>query len=113
MNNETVKWQGGSGNQYSFTIFPIEINFKPDQDGNYIFAKQTQLGWDAVYIGEGDLQIRVHDKEHRNCAIKKGATHIHAHLNKYEKNRKEEEADLLSYNTEAYQPTGCNIKIGG
>ena len=113
MSNETVNWQGGSGKQYAFTIYPIGTNFNPNQDGNYIFAKQTRTGWDAIYIGEGDLQTRTHDNEHRTCAIKKGATHIHAHLNKSEKARKAEETDLLAYNTEAYQPSGCNNKIGG
>ncbi len=113
MNNETINWQGGSGKHYSFTIFSIETDFNPNQDGNYIFAKQTQTGWNAIYIGEGDLQTRVHDKEHRGCVIKKGATHIHAHLNKNEKKRKDEEVDLLAYNSEAYHPIGCNIKIGG
>jgi len=113
MNNETLKWQGGSGKHYAFSIYPIGTEFNPNQDGNYIFAKKTRDGWDAVYIGQGDLQTRTHDNEHLTCAIKKGATHIHAHLNPDEKARKYEEADLLAYNTEAYQTSGCNSKVGG
>jgi len=113
MSEGKVNWQGKSGNTYSFEIFNIIFNFNPNQDGNYIFAKQTQTGWDAVYIGEGDLKTRTSDEQHSKCAIRKGATHIHAHLNNNEKNRKAEETDLLEYNTEAYHPTGCNIKIGG
>ncbi len=113
MSNKKVNWQGERGNLYSFSIFPIETGFNPNQDGNYIFAKQTQTGWDAVYIGEGDLQTRTQDEEHRSCAIKKGATHLHVHLNNNETNRKAEESDLLGYNTEAYHPLGCNKKIGG
>jgi hypothetical protein len=112
MDKEKVNWQGKSGTPYTFTVFSIETNFDPNQDGNYIFAKRTQTGWDAIYIGEGDLQTRTRDEQHRTCAIRKGATHIHAHLNRNEKIRKAEETDLLEYNTEAYHPTGCNIKIG-
>lgn len=113
MSNEKINWKGASGKLYDFEIFSIDANFDPNQNGNYIFAKRTSKGWYAVYIGEGDIQTRTRDETHRSCALKKGATHIHAHLNNNETDRKTEESDLLGYNSEAYQPVGCNVKIGG
>ena len=113
MNTEKVYWPGLSGKHYEFEVFDIETQFYPNNDGNYIFAKRTMTGWNAVYIGEGDIRTRTSDEKHRNCAIGKGATHVHAHENNNESDRKDEEEDLLGYNTEAYHPVGCNLKISG
>lgn len=113
MANQKKYWPGASGRKYEFEIFELDVKFSKDVVGNYIFTKRTPFGWDALYIGEGILQDRIHDDVHRPCAIEKGATHIHAHLNKCEQNRKDEEEDLLALHTEAYTPTGCNIKKGG
>lgn len=107
------KWQGKNGNTYEFTVYPIDISFKSKVDGNYIFAKQTMRGWDAVYIGEGDLKTRTEAHKNDGCVLRKGATHIHAHTNNNEEARKQEESDLLGFNSEAYEPNGCNVKIGG
>ena len=113
MNDEHVSWRGLSGSIYSYKVFGINTTFKPNQDGNYIFAKKVNGVWMAVYVGEGDLQSRTQDEEHKTCSINKGATHLHCHLNSDETSRKNEETDILGYNTEAYIPTGCNIKKGG
>jgi hypothetical protein len=105
---DEINWIGGSGKEYPFNIYSKEQNFK-ELDGNYIFAKQTINGWDAVYIGEGDLKTRTKDKVHLKCAEDNGFTHYHVHKNTNESNRKAEEADLIAGNPEClYENAGCN-----
>lgn len=113
MTNQKATWYGASKKPYEFTVFEISTVFDPNQNGNYIFAKKNSTGWDAVYIGQGDIKTRTEEHLSDGCVTRKNATHIHAHLNLNEKSRTDEESDLLGYNTEAYIPTGCNKKIGG
>jgi len=113
MANEKINWTGKSGNDYTFTIYPKETKFK-EIDGNYIFAKQTFTGWDAIYIGEGDLKSRTQDKEHLECAENKEFTHYHVHVNTNEKRREAEETDLIEGNSEClYENRGCNKTSDG
>jgi hypothetical protein len=114
---ETPKcnWTGASGRVYAFFIHPLPASFNPNQDGNYIFSKETSPGkWSPIYIGEGDLASRVSNSHHQaSCMGSKGATHVHAHLNGSEEARKAEEEDLLANYTNAYKPIGCNEMVGG
>lgn len=112
MDSEKLVWHGASGNEYEFSIHGSDARFK-DLNGNYIFAKKTDTGWDAVYIGQGNLRDRANAHRDDGCVIRKGATHIHAHVNRNEAGRISEERDLLALHTEAYEPTGCNVKMGG
>jgi hypothetical protein len=113
--NEKCIWIGESGTQYTYFIHPLPVNFDPNQDGNYIFSKKNENGkWVPIYIGEGDLAERVNDNHHQAACIKrKGATHVHKHLNPIEANRIAEEEDLLARYANAYAPSGCNQKEGG
>lgn len=113
MNGKIVSWQGISGHIYQFEEHPLNANFTANIDGNYIFAKQTINGYNAIYIGEGDLKTRIADHLRDGSLTKKGTTHIHAHTNPSASSRKSEEEDLLAYSTEAYVPTGCNVNEGG
>ena len=113
MSHTDIQWSGGSGTQYGFFIHTLPYTCGTGQDGNYIFAKPVNNGWHAVYIGEGDINDRVNDPEHYQCAARKGATHVHVHLNANQQARRNEESDLLSGNPEAYEPSGCNRQIGG
>ncbi len=113
MSNPKQTWSGGSGKVYEYEIFPINIEFNPNQNGNYIFAKQTQTGWNTVYIGDGDIKARTESHKNNGCVTRKGATHVHTHINGSEVSKKQEESDLLARHIEAYEPTGCNVKIGG
>lgn len=112
MNNEQV-WLGGSGNHYRYTIYPINTKFDSNQNSNYIFCKLDNGEWKAVYIGQGDLKQRTESHIEHGCVLRKGATHIHAHLEQNESNRLREEEDLLLGNNEAYDPSGCNVRQGG
>jgi len=107
-------WKGISGAEYTYKVFPKNSTFEPNQDGNYIFAKQTFTGWEAVYIGQGDLKTRTQDETHLNCANSKGFTHYHVHLNKSEAERKYEEEDMIKGNPECLsQNGGCNKTTTG
>ena len=114
-NDGKCMWVGESGAEYTYFIHPLPVNFDPNQEGNYIFSKKNENDqWVPIYIGEGDLAERVNDGHHRAACIKrKGATHVHAHLNPAEVDRTAEEQDLLARYTNAYAPNGCNQKVGG
>ena len=103
-------WTGGSGTNYTYHIHSLPVTFDPNQDGNYIYSRKNDQGkWLPIYIGQGDLADRVSDNHHQAACIKrKGATHVHVHLNAKEQDRKAEEADLLAQYTNAYKPNGCN-----
>ncbi len=107
-NPTTVGWKGASGTSYTYFVY--SIGWLPDdgQDGNYIFAKVVGNRWQAVYVGEGELRNRILSHVKTGCVTRKGATHIHAHLNSRAGTRKTEESDILSANPAAYEPTGCN-----
>lgn len=113
MATETVIWPGASGTKYKYWVYELPANLKA-MDGNYIYCKRNARGWEAIYIGEGNLKDRSGGNHHRSdCIDRKGATHIHAHLQVGPKARKAEESDLLALHTEAYVPSGCNKKEGG
>lgn len=103
---QIVTWKGKSGTPYDFEAHPKGTTFK-NVDRNYIFAQETQSGWNTIYIGEGNLKDRMQDKEHLDCATKKGFTHYHVHTNSDEENRKFEETDLMS------KHIGCLFENGG
>ena len=113
MSTPEIYWYGSSGKKYGFWIKKLPYSCDPNQNGNYIFAKKINNVWHAVYIGQGDINERVNDTTHYNCAARKGATHVHVHTNSLESNRLSEEQDLLNGNPEAYSPSGCNEKLGG
>lgn len=95
---ERVVWQGQSGEQYSYWVFDIDETFDK-APGNYIFAmRRDNNTWRALYVGQTkDLSERLTDShEKKRCAVRLGATHIHAHANKNgEAARLKEEGDLI------------------
>ena len=104
----TMHWTGQSGKMYKYWIYPIDTNFQ-ERPGNYIFAKEASPGsWEPCYIGQTtNLNDRLNNHEKRSCAIRNGATHIHAHLNSNgESARLAEEKDLIK----KWQPP-CNEQL--
>ena len=98
MSERTIQWQGASGTQYKYWILPLNAVFK-DAPGNYIYAKETSPHqWSALYIGQTiSLRQRLASHEKEASAIRRGATHIHAHLaTKDDDARLHEEADLIA-----------------
>jgi len=113
-NLSTCIWYGASGNRYEYIVYQLPQAFNYGQVGNYIFAKIVNNLWIPVYIGEGDLGERISQAHHQiACIILNSATHVHAHLNSKEKSRLFEEKDLLNNYPLSYEPSGCNIKVGG
>ena len=109
----TCEWAGQSGQKYGYHVYDLRFAFSPKQDGNYIFTKIVNNTWIPIYIGEGDLQDRTSSHISNGCVAGKGATHIHAHVNKSAPARKAEESDLLAGHPKAYVPAGCNVRLGG
>ena len=106
-------WSGASGREYGYWSKDLPYSCKPGQNGNYIFTKIVNNEWIPIYIGQGDINDRVNDPTHYECATGKGATHVHVHTNATEEARLDEELDLLNGHPDAYAPTGCNEKEGG
>lgn len=93
---KTCSWPGLSGKTYSYSIYPIGTRFK-EEGGNYIFCKKNAAGkWESQYIGQAkNLNERLGSHEKEACAKRRGATHIHAHLEANESTRLAEEKDLI------------------
>ena len=108
-----VNWHGGTGQGYTYGVYGLNWPPAANQDGNYVFAKEVQDGWEAVYIGQGDLKTRRAAHLNDVCVTRKGATHFHCNLKRDESARLAEEADMLNGNSEAYEPIGCNERLGG
>ena len=108
MSDETVNWHGKSGTSYAYNVHEISWRPKPEQEGNYIFAKLSGSVWRAVYVGQGDLQSRYDAALAEGCVTTKNATHYHAHLNSNEVARRNEETDIINGNPECNWPEGCN-----
>ena len=93
----TCYWFGKSGSKYKYYIKKLPAKFESNQIGNYVFAKLVKDKWVPIRIGEGDLRDAVSDDRNQMEDIrKKGATHIHVHLNPDLAVRIKEEADLLA-----------------
>lgn len=111
---QTCDWIGRNGTRYRYWVYPLPASFNSDQPGNYIYAKKNFAGeWVPVYVGQGDLKDRATNHHQASCIRQKGATHFHCHKNDVESNRLAEERDLLGNYTQAYQPIGCNERLGG
>jgi len=97
MSEKTIQWSGKSGKKYKYWIYKIGASFK-NEPGNYAFAKETSPNkWRPVYFGQAkNLNERLENHEKEDCAIRNGATHIHAHLNNNKENRLSEESDLIA-----------------
>ena len=102
MTVETWLWITDS-ETYKYEVYPIgtELTAVP---GNYIFAKQIDIGWEPLYVGEtGDLYNRLPNHEKLPCVNANGGTHVHVRFNSNEQSRRDEESDLIAL----YNPT-CN-----
>ena len=74
-----------------------DFSFK-ELPGNYVFAKRTASGgFVPIYVGEtGDLSERFDDHHKKECIIRRGATHLHAHTSSAEREKRaEEEQDII------------------
>ena len=92
-----INWQGKSGTNYTYKIYPLDTSFKAIA-GNYCFAKEVQPNkWRPIYFGEtGDLSTRFDNHHKMDCVTKNGADSIHVHANNSSNARLDEEADLIA-----------------
>jgi hypothetical protein len=85
-------WTDLFGSKYAYHVHDLIEQPWLDIDGNYIFAKPSQNGWVALYIGEGNLKTRLtQNHEKWLSAVRLGATHILAHANQNSIARMQEE----------------------
>ena len=108
MPDKTVDWPGYSGKTYRYHVEKVDWRPNSGQNGNYIFAKVVDGVWNAVYVGQGDLQDRYDAAIKEGCVVTNGATHYHAHLNADKDARQAEETDVIDGNPECSWPLGCN-----
>lgn len=106
----TEYWRGVSGQVYAYQVERMPFTPPPFKDGNYIFARQRNGIWYAVYVGQGDLQDRYGAAIREGCVIRKGATHYHWHENNSLDGRRTEERDVIKGNPECEGLNGCNGK---
>jgi hypothetical protein len=109
---EICEWIGLDGQRYEYSVHNLPTNFNPGEYGNYIFAKKTDDDhWVPIYIGQGDLGVKVNGKHSDlECIKDMGATHVHVHRNDSEWVRNNEEHDLLESYLKVFKPFGCNLK---
>jgi hypothetical protein len=108
---QQVRWQGASGESYLFDVYTLEHGITPGVSGIFIIARTNPEGWDAVYIGQGELKPEVENRIADSNVMDKLPTHIHVHRNGAESARRAAAADLLAGHTEAYEPHGCNVRF--
>jgi hypothetical protein len=107
-------WRGQSGQVDRYWTYPLPASFNASQDGNYIFTSlDASRRWVPIYFDQANVNDRANSHHQAACLRARGATHFHCHLNPAERDRLAEEADLLASFTQAYQPTGCNERVGG
>ncbi len=96
MEHQSVCWQGLSGREYKYWIYPMATTFS-EEPGNYIFASQnSQNRLTPLYIGEtGDLKTRLSDHEKLTCVKTHGGNVICVHKSSDSKDaRVAEETDV-------------------
>lgn len=105
MAERTANWEGESGKEYKYWIYPLGTTFK-QVPGNYVFARETEPDiFTEIYIGQTkDLSERFDNHHKMPCILKNKATHICAHTSSDdEEERRAEEDDLV----ERWNPV-CN-----
>lgn len=63
--------------RYAFTVWTLNTIWSGSA-GVYVFARQTQAGYFALYVGEtSSFSDRFASHEHWNQAVQLGMTHVH------------------------------------
>jgi RimJ/RimL family protein N-acetyltransferase len=76
------KWQGSSGELYTYDVHPWPVRLSPGP-GNFIFANSLGAGlWRPVLIGESaDLATLSAHERLRSSSGRQAPTHVHVRLN--------------------------------
>jgi len=89
-------WVGKSGRTYKYGVYPIDETFEKGIPANYLYAKKRRSGWEAMYVGEtSEVSERLTQDSKYQCALDKGATHIHFHKGSAEESDRKEEVENL------------------
>jgi len=100
-----IYWRDKSGIRHRFWIYRRGTKFNEPCPGIYIYARETSPHkWIPVYIGQtNSVNVRLTQREQRECLEKNGATHIHVSIVAEEKSRLRIEKSLI----EQWKPA-CN-----
>lgn len=118
MNLGPFDWKGASGETYTMDAYTLDTEVNPEVCGNYIFGRlykdeKGQQHIAPIYIGEGVLKDRISFRINEGRVQAKGCNCFCAIVTEDEARRKFIEEDLLAACPQAYEPVGCNIRIGG
>lgn len=102
-------WRGASGAGYRFQVNRLSWRPAAGMEGNFVFARQARGEWQAVLIGQGDVQKGYDAALRKRCVLLRGATHFHVHPNGDRQKRLDEMRDLIAGNPECRGPRGCNL----
>lgn len=107
-----VAWTDYRGRKYIYSVFDLDqewVNFP----GNYILARRTPRGWEALYIGEAESLKHGVGPGHPAWAFcrSRGATHILVRFNFAGRKARQAEEQALVI---AYEPPGnCRQPVPG
>ena len=104
-----IYWKDKSGTSHRFSIYPRGTKFNEPCPGIYIYAREeSPHKWFPIYIGQTkNLNVRLTNREQRECVEQNGATHIHISIITDEKSRFRIEKDLI----EQWKKRGCNTQL--
>ncbi len=94
----TIIWDGISGKEYKYWIFPIGTTMKA-LPGNYIFAQEITPGrFRPIYVGETeDLSVRFESHHKMTLILLRGASHVCTHSGSpIAEIRRAEERDIIA-----------------
>jgi len=97
MTNLEVTWTTRK-QAYTFKALPIIGTRWNTVGGNYVFAKETNAGWIALYAGQTEnFKARFANHEKLVRAENLGATHIFTRVNNNSISRTNEEIDFVGH----------------
>ena len=104
-----IYWKDKSSTGHKFWIYPRGTKFNEPCPGIYIYARETSPHkWRPIYIRQTEnVNVRLANREQRECVDQNGATHIHVRIITREKSRLAIANDLI----EQWKPV-CNTQFG-
>lgn len=94
---ETFYWVGKSEERYKYYVYEIPVFLvKGGWQGNYIFSRKAGDNFEPIFIGEGSVGYLSSLMYHPDAEEieKRGATHVHVHVNSCDTMREREHIDL-------------------
>lgn len=97
----TIKFNGASGAEYSFDVYPLDTTWKDNVAAVYFVTRRYEktdqkFSHDEIYVGQTDNLKERHANHHRErCFSSKSANCLCILLESLERNRLDIERDLI------------------